>query len=111
MGSIRRRATIALAVSTVTGAMLLPGAAQASAVQGPSSPQIARQCVSLTRNYISGASRYAVAKNICSGTYRVRFVRSFPWPSSSCFTIRGHQTVTKRVGGSFSGPAKRTAYC
>ncbi|MBL7253115.1 hypothetical protein [Paractinoplanes lichenicola] len=110
-----RMTTRTLRAFAITGAagvaaLSLSAPAAQAAPAGEPGVGIAAACVSLTNTYVSGSSKYATAKNICAGTYSVKFVVN-NWPDTSCFSIGGYGTVTRRTGGISSPAAARTAYC
>ncbi|GAB2602660.1 hypothetical protein Aab01nite_62200 [Paractinoplanes abujensis] len=110
-----RKTTKALRALAVTGAagvaaLSVSAPAAHAAPVGEPGVGLAAQCVSLTGTYVSGSSKYATARNICAGTYSVRFIIN-NWPDTGCFSIGGYATVSRRTGGISSPAAARTAYC
>ncbi|GAA4208195.1 hypothetical protein GCM10022252_72970 [Streptosporangium oxazolinicum] len=76
----------------------------------PSTPASAAGCVSLSRVYTEGASRYAVVYNACGHAVSARpTVPNFPDPN--CQTIPASSSKTFRTGGSVSPYATGAAEC
>lgn len=73
-------------------------------------PAQAAGCAQLTSTYQSGASHYAVVKNVCGTTLSMRAVVP-TWQDTGCASIAPGSSHTFRTGGSFSPRANDAAVC
>ncbi len=96
-----KRVLAGAAIATLVSPMAIIAMSEASMATG---------CVTMTRTYSSGSSKYAVVKNNCGRTVDAQVVVN-NFPDTNCASIGAYGTRTYRTGGILSPTASYARQC